>query len=43
MIDLYYAATPNGYKIKLFLKKLGWNIQSIQLILAKVTNLRPIF
>lgn len=43
MIDLYFAATPNGLKIKLFLEETGLPYRVIPVSLSKGEQFRPEF
>jgi GSH-dependent disulfide-bond oxidoreductase len=43
MIDLYYAPTPNGHKITLFLEEAGIDYQLIRVNISKGDQFRPDF
>lgn len=43
MIDLYYAPTPNGHKITLFLEEAGIDYQLIRINISKGDQFRPDF
>lgn len=43
MIDLYYAATPNGHKVKLFLEEAGLAYKQIQVNLHDGEQFKPEF
>ena len=43
MIDLYYAATPNGYKIKLFLEETGLLYRIHPIDISKGDQFKPEF
>ncbi|HUB92328.1 MAG TPA: glutathione S-transferase N-terminal domain-containing protein [Candidatus Saccharimonadales bacterium] len=43
MIDLYYAATPNGQKIKLFLEEAGLDYRIMPINLGKGDQFKPEF
>ena len=43
MIDLYYAPTPNGHKITLFLEEAGLDYCLIKVDLGKGCQFRPEF
>ncbi|WP_312951239.1 GSH-dependent disulfide bond oxidoreductase [Superficieibacter sp.] len=43
MIDLYYAPTPNGHKITLFLEETGIDYQLIRINISKGDQFRPDF
>jgi GST-like protein len=43
MIDLYYAATPNGQKVKLFLEEAGLAYKQIQINLHDGDQFKPEF
>lgn len=43
MIDLYYAATPNGHKIRIFLEEAGLAYRIVPVNLAKGQQSRPEF
>lgn len=43
MIDLYYAPTPNGHKITLFLEETGLDYRLIRVDISKGNQFRPEF
>lgn len=43
MIDLYFAPTPNGHKITLFLEEAGLDYRLIKVDLGKGGQFRPEF
>ncbi|WES66940.1 GSH-dependent disulfide bond oxidoreductase [Superficieibacter sp. HKU1] len=43
MIDLYYAPTPNGHKITLFLEEAGIDYQLLRVNISKGDQFRPDF
>lgn len=43
MIDLYYAPTPNGHKITLFLEEAGLDYRLIKVDISKGNQFRPDF
>ncbi|HEY3178967.1 MAG TPA: glutathione S-transferase N-terminal domain-containing protein [Casimicrobiaceae bacterium] len=43
MIDLYFAATPNGLKVKLFLEEVGLAYRVVPVSLSKGQQFRPEF
>jgi GST-like protein len=43
MIDLYYAPTPNGYKIKIFLEESGLEYKTINVNLRNGEQFKPEF
>jgi len=43
MIDLYYAPTPNGHKITLFLEEAGIEYRPIRVDISKGDQFRPAF
>ncbi|MBT1595293.1 thiol:disulfide oxidoreductase, partial [Klebsiella pneumoniae] len=43
MIDLYYAPTPNGHKITLFLEEAELEYRIIRVDISKGDQFRPLF
>ncbi len=43
MIDLYYAPTPNGHKITLFLEEAEVDYRIIRVDISKGDQFRPVF
>ena len=43
MIDLYYAPTPNGHKITLFLEEAELEYRIISVDISKGDQFRPVF
>ncbi|MEJ1872772.1 thiol:disulfide oxidoreductase, partial [Escherichia coli] len=43
MIDLYYAPTPNGHKITLFLEEAALDYRLIKVDISKGNQFRPDF
>ncbi len=43
MIDLYYAPTPNGHKITLFLEEAELEYRIIRVDISKGDQFRPVF
>ena len=43
MIDLYYAPTPNGHKITLFLEEVELDYRIIRVDISKGEQFNPVF